>query len=45
MKCPTKEECLKILDEYGTPEHVKGHCRGCGADSCDSRQSSQRKGI
>ena len=23
----TREEALKILDEYGTPEHVIGHCK------------------
>ena len=27
MKHPTREECERLLDQYGTPEHVKGHCR------------------
>ena len=27
MKYPTKEECERLLDKYGTPEHVKKHCR------------------
>ena len=26
MKHPTREECMKILAEYGTPEHVRRHC-------------------
>lgn len=24
---PTKEECLEILKDHGTPEHVVAHCR------------------
>lgn len=24
--CPKKNECLELLEEYGTPEHVKKHC-------------------
>lgn len=24
--CPTKKECFDILDDYGTPDHVKLHC-------------------
>ena len=27
MKHPTVEECERLLDEYGTPEHVRRHCR------------------
>ena len=27
MKHPTKEECQKLLNEYGTPAHVQRHCR------------------
>lgn len=27
MKHPNREECEALLAEYGTPEHVKGHCR------------------
>lgn len=27
MKHPTKDECEKLLNEYKTPDHVKGHCR------------------
>ncbi len=23
---PVRDECFKIMDEYGTPEHVKLHC-------------------
>lgn len=27
MRHPTRGECEQLLNEYGTPEHVKGHCR------------------
>lgn len=27
MKHPTREECERLLQEYGTPEHVRRHCR------------------
>ena len=27
MKYPDKKRCEDLLNEYGTPEHVKGHCR------------------
>lgn len=27
MKHPSMDECEKILLDYGTPDHVKGHCR------------------
>lgn len=27
MKHPNREECESLLSEYGTPNHVKGHCR------------------
>lgn len=27
MKHPTREACEELLNEYQTPEHVKGHCR------------------
>lgn len=27
MKHPTKDECERLLNEYKTPDHVKGHCR------------------
>ena len=23
----TVDECYRLFDEYGTPEHVIGHCR------------------
>ena len=25
-RCPSKEECLTLLEEYGTPEGVRRHC-------------------
>lgn len=27
MNYPDKEQCEKLLNEYNTPEHVRGHCR------------------
>ena len=30
-KSPTPEECMKALADYGTPEHVIGHCRAVNA--------------
>ncbi len=27
MKHPDRQECERLLNEYNTPEHVKGHCR------------------
>ncbi|MEI3518953.1 MAG: HD domain-containing protein [Clostridia bacterium] len=27
MKHPTREECEELLEQYGTPEHVRDHCR------------------
>ncbi len=27
MRHPTRDECEQLLKEYGTPEHVKRHCR------------------
>ena len=27
MNYPDKKRCEELLNEYGTPEHVKGHCR------------------
>ncbi len=27
MKHPTREECEQLLEEYGTPQHVRRHCR------------------
>ena len=27
MKHPTREECEELLEKYGTPEHVRNHCR------------------
>jgi len=27
MRHPTREACEQLLNEYGTPEHVKRHCR------------------
>lgn len=34
MNHPTREECEKLLSEYHTPEHVKGHCRAVADVAC-----------
>ncbi len=34
MKHPTTEECLKLLEEYKTPDRVKGHCRAVADTAC-----------
>lgn len=26
-QCPSKEECVILLEKYGTPEHVRRHCK------------------
>ena len=31
MKHPTREECLKYLEQFGTPPHVIGHCKSVAA--------------
>ncbi len=36
MTCnhPDKERCFQYLKEYGTPEHVIGHCRAVAETAC-----------
>jgi len=33
-KHPSKDECLEMLKEYGTPPHVVGHCKSVSAVAC-----------
>lgn len=33
-KHPDRQKCLKMLDEYGTPAHVTGHCKSVAAVAC-----------
>lgn len=44
MKHPTTEECLKLLEEYGTPERVKGHCRAVADTACRIGRALNRHG-
>ncbi|MDO4545340.1 MAG: HD domain-containing protein [Bacillota bacterium] len=45
MKHPTREECERLLEEYGTPEHVKGHCRAVAATGYAIGQALNEKGF
>lgn len=45
MKHPTTEECLKLLEEYGTPTRVKGHCRAVADTACRIGEHSTGMGI
>ena len=31
---PSRNECLEMLKEYGTPPHVVGHCKSVAAVAC-----------
>ena len=44
MKHPTTEECLKLLEEYGTPTRVKGHCRAVADTACRIGRALNRHG-
>ena len=44
MKHPTTEECLKLLEEYGTPDRVKGHCRAVADTACRIGRALNRHG-
>jgi len=45
MKHPTREECEKLLQEYGTPEHVRRHCRAVAETACTVAQALNKKGY
>ena len=45
MKHPTKEECERLLNEYKTPEHVKGHCREVARTAYTIAKALNEKGF
>ena len=45
MKHPTTEECLKLLEEYGTPNQVRGHCRAVADTACRIGRALNRHGY
>ena len=45
MKHPTREECERLLDQYGTPEHVKGHCREVARTALTISKALNEKGA
>ncbi|HIU25613.1 MAG TPA: HD domain-containing protein [Candidatus Copromorpha excrementigallinarum] len=45
MKCPTKEECLKLLEEYKTPAHVRGHCMAVAETAVTIGRALKNKGY
>lgn len=45
MKHPTKEECERILDKHGTPEHVRGHCRAVAETACTVAEALNDNGA
>ena len=44
MKHPTTEECLKLLEDYGTPTRVKGHFRAVADTACRIGRALNRHG-
>ena len=42
---PTPDECLRVLAEYGTPEHVIAHCRAVAAVGYTLATALDRKGV
>ena len=45
MKHPTKDECERLLDEYGTPQHVRGHCREVARTAYTVAKALNEKGF
>ena len=45
MRHPTREECERLLKEYGTPEHVQGHCRAVAETACNIGAALNEKGL
>ncbi len=42
---PTYKECVEILRDYGTPEHVIGHCRAVTHTSLVLTEAVNKKGY
>lgn len=45
MKHPTREECIRLLNEYGTPEHVKRHCMAVADTAYSIAAELNKKGY
>lgn len=45
MKSPTKEDCERLLEEYGTPEHIKKHCRAVAKTAYQIAEALNEKGF
>lgn len=45
MKHPDRKECERLLNEYGTPEHVKEHCRAVADMACTVAEELNRHGF
>ncbi|MBR6799988.1 MAG: HD domain-containing protein [Firmicutes bacterium] len=45
MKHPDRQECERLLNEYKTPEHVKGHCRAVADMACTVAEELNKHGF
>ncbi len=45
MKHPTKDECERLLNEYNTPQHVRGHCREVARTAYTIARALNEKGF
>ncbi len=45
MKHPAREECERLLEEYGTPEHVRRHCRAVAKTAVTIASALNEKGC
>lgn len=45
MKHPTREVCEELLNEYQTPEHVKGHCRAVARTAYTIAEALNKNGF
>lgn len=45
MKHPDRETCERLLAEYGTPEHVRRHCRAVADTACKVAEELNKHGF
>lgn len=45
MKHPTRDECERLLSEYDTPQHVRGHCREVARTAYTIAKALNEKGF
>ena len=45
MAHPDRHECERLLIKYGTPEHVKGHCRAVAGAACKIAEALNKHGY